>query len=181
MNLLGASAILLYALLASALQEKPPAPEKSTCPMHQKEGSDKADNPQEGVGERGDQHMGFSHEKTVHHFRIYTDGGAIEADAADAHDTASRDAIRSHFAHILTMFEAGDFSIPMLIHAQNPPGTAEMKSLRAKIQYKLVDTERGGRILITANDPEALRAVHAFLRFQISDHRTGDTTDSSKP
>ena len=73
-----------------------------------------------GVNERGDQVMGFSHEKTAHHFRLYADGGAIEVEARDANDTASRDQIRSHLQHIAKMFAAGNFSAPMLIHQQNP-------------------------------------------------------------
>jgi len=32
----------------------------------------------EGVNARGDQGMGFSHEKTTHHFCLLADGGAIE-------------------------------------------------------------------------------------------------------
>jgi hypothetical protein len=134
----------------------------------------------EGVVHRGDEVMGFSHEKTTHHFRLYSDGGAIEAEAKDAKDTASRDQIRSHFGHIVTMFAEGNFSAPMLIHAQNPPGTETMKRLRDAIQYKLETTEKGARIRITTKDPEALRAVHEFLRFQIADHQTGDSPEVTK-
>jgi hypothetical protein len=123
--------------------------------------------------------MGFSHEKTTHHFRLYADGGVIEADATDAQDAASRDAIRMHFAHIAKLFAAGDLEIPMLIHAQNPPGAETMKRLREAIQYKLENTERGGRIRITTKNAEALQAVHSFLRFQISDHQTGDSPEIS--
>src|SRR5258708_1894822 len=82
-----------------------------------------------GYPERGDQVRGFSHDKTIHHFRLYADGGAIEAEATGSQDAASRDAIRSHFTHIAKMFAAGDFTAPMLIHVQNPPGTAEMSRL----------------------------------------------------
>lgn len=135
---------------------------------------------QEGVVHRGDDVMGFSHEKTSHHFRLYSDGGAIEADAKDAKDTASRDQIRMHFGHIATMFTEGNFSAPMLIHEQNPPGTEAMKRLRTAIEYKLESTEKGARIRITTKDAEALRAVHEFLRFQIADHQTGDSIEVTK-
>ncbi|SPE25161.1 conserved exported hypothetical protein [Candidatus Sulfopaludibacter sp. SbA3] len=43
------------------------------------------------MNNRGDRVMGFSHEKTTHHFRLYADGGAIEVTANDPRDTASRD------------------------------------------------------------------------------------------
>jgi hypothetical protein len=50
-----------------------------------------------------------------------------------------------------------------------------MKKLRTLIQYRLEETDRGGRILISTESPKALRAVHQFLRFQIQDHQTGDS------
>ncbi|HEX8891502.1 MAG TPA: hypothetical protein VF779_20305, partial [Pyrinomonadaceae bacterium] len=34
-----------------------------------------------GMNERGDQAMGFSHMKAKHHFRLLADGGAIEVEA----------------------------------------------------------------------------------------------------
>jgi len=159
-------------------QEKPP--EKTSCPMHEQHKTSQEDQHHQGVVERGDQVMGFSHEKTAHHFRLYADGGAIEAEANDAQDTASRDAIRAHLGHIATMFGAGEFSAPMLIHEQNPPGTEEMKRLRDAIQYNLENTERGARLRISTKNAEALQGVRKFLRFQIADHQTGDTPEITK-
>ena len=78
------------------------------------------------------------------------------------------------------MFRAGDFRAPVFIHAQNPPGAAAMKRLCDQIRYKLETTKKGAQIRITTRDPEALRAVHEFLRFQISDHQTGDSLDVTK-
>lgn len=54
----------------------------------------------QAVNQRGDQVMGFSHDKTKHHFRLYSDGGAIEVETIDPNDTDSRDQIRSHWRHI---------------------------------------------------------------------------------
>ena len=163
-------------------QQKPPEkrPDMSACPMHAQQKPSSQDQHHQGVVKRGDEVMGFSHEKTTHHFRLYPDGGAIAAEANDPKDTASQEHIRSHFTHIVTMFTAGDFSAPMLIHEQNPPGTAEMRRLRDSIQYKLETTEKGARIRITTKDLDALRAVHEFLRFQISDHQTSDSPEVRK-
>ena len=139
----------------------------SECPMmsaHQK-----------GVNERGDHVMGFSHDKTTHHFRLYADGGAIEVTANAPEDTASRDQIRTHLTHIAQMFAAGDFNAPMLIHDRVPPGVPKMKRIKEEISYQYSEMERGGVVRITTKNPEALGAVHQFLRFQISDHQTGDS------
>jgi hypothetical protein len=174
--------VFVLSLFAGIPQEKPQdkPQDKMSCPMHEQHKASQEDQHHQGVVERGDQVMGFSHERTAHHFRLYADGGAIEAEANDAEDTASRDEIRTHFGHIATMFAAGNFSSPMLIHVENPPGTEEMKRLGIAIQYSLENTERGARIRITAKTPEALQAVLKFLRFQIADHQTGDTTEITK-
>jgi mono/diheme cytochrome c family protein len=132
------------------------------------------------VNERGDQVMGFSHEKTVHHFRLKPDGGWIEVEVKDPNDTASRDQIRPHLKHIAQKFTTGDFTAPMLIHAQTPPGVAAMKQLKAAINYQFEETERGGRVRITTSNTKAIAAIHEFLRFQISDHRTGDSDKVEK-
>ena len=43
-----------------------------------------------GVKARGDQGMGFSHEKTTHHFHLLADGGAIEIQSNELADAASQ-------------------------------------------------------------------------------------------
>jgi hypothetical protein len=131
----------------------------------------------EGVNERGDRVMGFDHEKTTHRFLLYSDGGAIEVAANSAEDAESRDRIRKHLGHVARMFSKGDFKAPMLIHAQTPPGVPAMRRLKAEISYEYEETERGARVSIETSNAEALAAVHDFLRFQIKDHETGDTTE----
>ncbi len=180
MKVFSLAVILAFGVFSSLAQEKPAAQASPMCPAHYQQKPSSQDQHHEGVEQRGDEVMGFSHEKTTHHFRLYADGGAIEVEANDAQDTASRDEIRSHLEHIVAMFAAGNFSAPMLIHAQNPPGTEEMRKLRESIQYEVENTGRGARIRITTKDPQALSAVHVFLRFQISDHQTGDSLDVTK-
>lgn len=127
------------------------------------------------VDRRGDHVMGFEHSETAHHFRLTKEGGLIEAEANDPEDAESRSQIRTHFAHIAEMFAAGDFEAPLLIHAETPPGVAVMKRLRGQIRYEFEPTERGGRVRIRTENSEALVAIHEFLRYQIRDHRTGDS------
>jgi hypothetical protein len=133
------------------------------------------------VNKRGDQVMGFDHMKTTHHFRLTPDGGVIEVEANDPEDTASRDQIRRHLRHIAQLFANGDFTAPMLIHAQTPPGAPVMKQMKAEIQYRFEEMERGGRVRITTGNRDAVAAVHEFLRFQIKDHATGDSGIVEKP
>ena len=132
------------------------------------------------VNARGDQGMGFSHEKTTHHFHILTDGGAIEIQANGPTDAGSQDAIRRHLAMSATRFSQGDFSLPMFIHATVPPGVDTMKQLKSRITYEAENTERGAQLRMTTHDAEALAAIHSFLSFQIHDHQTGDSLEVQK-
>lgn len=132
------------------------------------------------VNEQGDKAMGFSHEKTTHHFRLFADGGAIEVAANGSQDTESRDQIKKHLGHIAQMFSGGNFDAPMLTHGKVPPGVPVLQKLKAEVTYAFEEMENGGRVRIKTNNPEALAAVHEFLRFQVSDHQTGDTTEVSE-
>jgi hypothetical protein len=133
-----------------------------------------------GVNARGDQGMGFSHEKTIHHFHLFTDGGSIEIASNDAADADSQKAIRDHLSMIEQRFSQGDFSIPMFIHATIPPGIETMKRFSKKISYLVQNTAQGAEIRITTDDPDAIQAIHDFLKFQIEDHRTGDPLEVQK-
>ncbi len=129
------------------------------------------------MNERGAHVMGFDQTKTTHHFLLFKDGGAIDVAVNDPADKTDVDAIRAHLPHIAMMFGSGNFEAPMLVHDTNVPGTAAMARLKDRIAYHYAETAHGGRVDITTTDAEALAAVHAFLKFQISDHKTGDSLE----
>jgi hypothetical protein len=134
-----------------------------------------APNPEQGVVERGDHVMGFSHEKTAHHFLLYPNGGEINVSESDPSDKGSIDQVRMHLGHIAKMFAAGNFKAPMLIHDTNLPGVPGMTRLKDAIKYEYSETDRGARIRLITEDSQAVDAIHAFLLFQIIDHQTGDS------
>jgi hypothetical protein len=158
------AAIICLMSLALTVPQQSPAPAEP--PSHH-----------DGVTARGDHAMGFSHETSAHHFLLYKTGGAIDVSAKDPKDSATRDEIRTHLSHISKRFAAGDFDVPMFIHNTTPPGAATMAKLRDQIHYVYGETPSGAKIQISSDNREALQAIHAFLRFQISDHRTGDATE----
>jgi hypothetical protein len=125
------------------------------------------------VDHRHDQATGVSHEGSAHHFLLAPDGGTIRLEATSA-DKDARDAIRQHLQVVARAFAAGDFALPMLIHDQVPPGVDVMKAMKAVVRYEYAPRDNGGDVRISTSDPAALAAVHAFLRFQIDDHGTGD-------
>lgn len=136
-----------------------------------------SDRRRDGLNERGDHAMGFGHEKTTHHFRLAVDGGAIEVTANDPEDAASVEQIRGHLSHIAKLFKAGDFDKPMFTHGETPPGVPVMARMKEELAYTFEQIERGGRIRIRTVNPEAIEAVHDFLRYQIKEHKTGDSLD----
>jgi hypothetical protein len=163
-------AFLMFGVLQMAAQDA------QSCPMHKEHMKEDAQH-RADVEKHGDDAMGLPHDKTTHHFRLYSDGGAIEVTINDSKDSQNLEAIRSHLTHIVTMFSNGDFSIPMFIHDQVPPGEPTMKEKRAEISYTFEELPEGGRVRIKTANRDALKAIHEFLRFQIADHHTGDTTD----
>jgi TusA-related sulfurtransferase len=169
--------VLLLALAMPALVHPSQSPEPPKDAAAQQAPAQHHD----AVQSRGDHAMGFSHDTSTHHFRLYKTGGAIEVLANDPADTSTRDQIRMHLSHITKLFSAGDFNIPMFIHSTTPPGAPTMTKLREQIRYQLQETPRGAKIQITTTNPQALDAIHAFLRFQISDHQTADTPDVTTP
>jgi hypothetical protein len=126
---------------------------------------------------KSDPHCQMAAAKTTHHFQLAAKGGSIEVAANDPADTQSRDEIRMHLSHIASMFADGNFNTPMFIHDTNPPGVPTMTKLRAQIHYQYEETPTGGRVRILTDNDQALDAVHAFLLFQIIEHRTGDSAN----
>ena len=131
-------------------------------------------NPHCEMMKRGEKGMGFSQQTTTHHFRLLGDGGAIEIETNDPKDTSTRDQIRQHLSHVAKMFSDGNFEIPMFIHDKTPPGVPTMTELRDQIHYDFESMDSGGRVRIRTSNARAVEAVHEFLRFQITEHKTGD-------
>jgi len=53
-----------------------------------------------------------------------------------------------------------------------------MQRLKAEISYKYKETERGALIRISTTNADALKAVHDFLKYQITEHMTGDPLEA---
>lgn len=138
------------------------------CPMHH----------QHMVDARHDT-FGMSHDTTQHAFRLLADGGAIELRSLTKDDQVA--AIQKHMREVTSDFSRGDFEKPLFVHGVMPDGAARMKELGAAITYTFEALPDGGRIRITTTNAEALKAVHEFLRFQIKDHGTKDSTTVIPP
>ena len=169
-RMLGGLLILLIAVLAITYAQQPKKSGNSNT-------SDMAD---EQMNKRGDHVMGFDHTKTTHHFRLQESGGSIEVTANTSDDIESSAQIKMHLKHITAMFAEGNFNAPILIHDQTPPGVQVMKELKDEIKYSFEEIDRGAAVRISTKNPTALKAIHDFLRFQIKEHKTGDSLVVSK-
>jgi hypothetical protein len=124
--------------------------------------------------EHGNHAMGFDQDTTTHHFLLAANGGSIAVDVKAADDQTGREQIRTHLKEIAVAFKQGDFGKPVMTHSEQPPGVPVMQRLKAEITYTYAETERGGIVRIATANAEALAAVHTFLKYQITEHATGD-------
>jgi hypothetical protein len=128
----------------------------------------------EALKKRGAEAMGFDQDATTHHFKLAASGGSIEITVKNEKDEAVIAAVRSHLRSIAADFAGGDFDKPFQTHGEVPQGVPGMQKSRQKITYRYEDLPQGGAVRIDTKDARALEAVHAFLRFQIKEHQTGD-------
>jgi len=159
---------VLFAAVLLAPAATVSAQDHASCPMRAQVDHRAA------VDHRHDAVSGVSHEAAVHHFLLTPDGGAIRLEATDAAPAADRDRIRRHLQTVARAFAAGDFAMPLQVHGRVPPGVKTLRKRRREITYAFSPTEKGGEVHLSTSDPTALSAIHAFLRFQIEDHGTGD-------
>jgi hypothetical protein len=124
--------------------------------------------------QRGREAMGVDQYTSAHRFEPLPDGGRIELQR-QVEDSAGVAQIRRHLREIAAAFQAGDFRTPDMVHAMAVPGTDVMAAKKDAIRYQFRELPRGGEVRIETRDPEAVAAVHRFLAFQNSDHRTGES------
>lgn len=166
------SVSVAIALALLPARATPPDQKMEDCPMHaQHQARAQSDHHSQELADQG---MGFSQEKTTHHFVLAGDGGKIQVTANSADDRATVDQVRSHLGHVARAFRAGDFAIPLFVHGQQPDGVPTMQRLKSQITYAYEGLPDGAAVVIRSKNPEAVAAVQEFLRFQIREHKTGD-------
>jgi len=129
---------------------------------------------------RGEMAMGVDQYTSTHKFDALPDGGRIELQR-DVDDSAGVVQIRAHLQGIATAFKSGDFSTPAFVHMRQVPGTEVMAAKRAAISYTYRELPRGGELRIVTKDPNALKAIHEFLKFQREDHHAGGMDHAGLP
>jgi len=121
--------------------------------------------------QRGNVAMGVDQYSSFHQFVPAADGGRIVL-VRDSLDAAGVQTIRDHLKGIAQAFSAGDFQTPGFVHDQTVPGTQVMTAKKAAIRYVFHPLPGGGEVRIVTRDAGAVTAVHQFLTFQATEHRT---------
>lgn len=124
--------------------------------------------------QRGEVAMGFDQDTTSHHFTMTDEGGAIAVNVNDPADQEGLRQIRTHLQEIAVAFRQGDFGKPLATHSQLPPGVPVMQRLKDAIAYTFEETATGGIVRIATSSAEARSAIHEFLTYQVTEHKTGD-------
>ena len=167
---------------AGTQEPKKETKDAAQCPLHEqhmKERQAAAEHDHAAMNRRGEdaRGMGFSQTETTHHFLLTKSGGVIQVEVNDAKNTALRETVRKHLQVIAESFAKGNFSIPGFVHGKEPDGVKELKELKSAVQYRYEDLASGGRVVLAGKSDKAARSVHRFLRFQIYEHRTGDSME----
>jgi hypothetical protein len=120
---------------------------------------------------RHDSAVGTAPMTLAHEFVAQPDGGDIILER-QIHEDMGINQIRAHLLLISRSFARGDFSVPGFVHEKPIPGTVVMAQRAGQITYTVEDLPHGGVVHIKTSDPEALKAIHSFIAFQIAEHRT---------
>lgn len=129
----------------------------------------------DALKQRGGKAMGFDQDTAEHHFILEAAGGSIRVTVKADADRKVLEEVRRHLRTIAGEFSQGDFGKPFQTHDQVPAGVAEMKSAARAITYRYEDVAGGGALRIRTMEAGAVRAIHEFLRYQIREHKTGDS------
>jgi hypothetical protein len=149
-----------------------------TAPSPDRQGG--SDSSFAAMQKRGKMAMGVDQNTSTHTFDDLPNGGRIQL-LRDVDDSLGIAQIRAHLRLIQHAFQAGDFSTPQFVHMQAMPGTAVMAKKRDVIAYSYHDLPRGGEVIMTTTDAEALAAIHAFMGAQRMGHHAGGAGAASGP
>jgi hypothetical protein len=127
------------------------SPAKSADAARQRRAEAPHDSGFAAVQARGEHVMGVDQYTSSHLFIPLPDGGRIELER-DQPDSAGTQQIRRHMDQIAAAFQAGDFSLPGVVHAHDVPGTTVMASKRAAITYTVEEFPCGAALRLQSAD-----------------------------
>jgi hypothetical protein len=118
--------------------------------------------------------LGTDAEKIVQHYYLVKNGGVIEFTAKDPADNATISTVQKYLDAQKNLFEKGKADADTEIYGKVPDGLQALKKLRNEITFFAVNTDGGAALRMFSVNEQARQAIQDFLKFQISEHKTGD-------
>jgi hypothetical protein len=119
----------------------------------------------------------YDRHRVVHHFYLYPDGGMVTLTVTDPSDAETRKAVRAYVQRVSQLMVVGNLTRLREQFGDGVPGLtriAEARGRKATITVHSSTPDEGSQIIFSTADAAALEGLHDFLRFQITDLKTGD-------
>jgi hypothetical protein len=130
--------------------------------------------PTQDVNARFSRSLGVSLDKIVLHFYLVKNGGVVEITAKDPGDTATVTAIQKYLQTQKELWEKGKDPVTE-IHGKAPDSAAVMRKLRNDITFYMAKTDEGAVLRMFSINDQARGAIQDYLKFEIAEHKTGDS------
>ena len=133
---------------------------------------------QEHVHGHGHEVMPFDLAKTVHVFRMTTDGGSQKVIVrGDSPDPEQVRLVQHHLEMEAAEFRNGNYEDPAHLHGQGMPGLRELMAGAGRIRITYRALPNGGEIRFRTSDIKLITAVHRWFGAQLSEHGADARTE----
>lgn len=117
---------------------------------------------------------GFDATKSVYHFYLLKNGGAIEVSAKSESDKETIEAIQRYVTAQAKAYDKGTFDMPTEVNGKVVDGVPTIKKLRREITFEVVQMDTGAALRMLSINSQAKQAIQDYLKFQIVSRNTGD-------
>jgi hypothetical protein len=124
--------------------------------------------------------LGVSLDKIKLHYYIVKNGGVVDISAKDPNDSSTIAAIQKYLQNQKDLWEKGKESAVTAVHERPPESAATMRRLRNEITFYMAKTDTGGDLRMFSINDQARLAIQDYMRFEIAEHRTGDSTTADQ-
>lgn len=131
--------------------------------------------PERDMNLRFSKALGVEADKVVQHYYLVKNGGVVELTAKTPGDSATIAALQKYLNTQRDLFEKGKNETDAEVHGKVPDGMVGIKKFRNEITFFTAKTDNGALLRMFSVNPEARSAIQDYLRFQIIEHKTGDS------
>ena len=114
--------------------------------------------------------------KIERHYWLLKNGGAIEIVCKAPCDSSTQTAIQSYLDSLSKAFEKGSFEPEFVGGANAPESLITLRKLRDEVTFQAASSDIGYSLRMLTVNPQARDAIYDFLRYEITNRKTGDPT-----